>query len=142
MNEIIKEFKGDYFFLSNFYIAPVIYQGIRFENNEAAFQSAKCPERMREFSSLSPQSAKSLGRKVDLRADWETVKYEVMYEICLAKFSQNPDLFEKLIKTGNAELVEGNSWGDRVWGVCRGVGENHLGKILMKVRGLLKETIC
>ena len=54
MSDVIKEFRGDYFFLSNFYIAPVIYQNIRFENNEAAFQAAKCPERMHEFSSLDP----------------------------------------------------------------------------------------
>lgn len=140
MSDVIKEFRGDYFFLSNFYMAPVIYQNIRFENNEAAFQAAKCPERMHEFSGLDPRSAKSLGHRVDLREDWETVKYDVMYEICLAKFLQNPDLLEKLIQTGSAELVEGNTWGDKVWGVCHGVGENHLGKILMKIRSKLKET--
>ena len=121
-------------------MAPVIYQSIRFENNEAAFQAAKCPERMHGFSSLTPRSAKSLGRRVDLREDWEVVKYDIMYEICLAKFLQNPDLLEKLIQTGSAELIEGNTWGDKVWGVCRGVGENHLGKILMKIRSKLKET--
>lgn len=140
MNDVIREFRGDYFFLSNFYVAPVIYQNIRFENNEAAFQAAKCPARMHEFSSLSPRNAKSLGRRVDLREDWEVVKYDIMYEICLAKFLQNPDLLDKLIQTGCAELVEGNTWGDKVWGVCHGVGENHLGKILMKIRSKLKET--
>lgn len=37
-------------------------------------------------------------------------------------------------KNGDAELIEGNTWGDRIWGVCDGVGENRLGKILMRVR--------
>ena len=39
-----------------------------------------------------------------------------------------------LIKTGNTELIEGNFWGDTFWGICDGVGENNLGKILMRVR--------
>ena len=35
------------------------------------------------------------------------------------------------------ELVEGNTWGDKVWGVCDGVGENNLGKTLMRIRDAL-----
>ena len=88
-----------------------------FENNEAAFQAAKCPERMLDFCNLTPRLAKWLGRKVPLRPDWELVKYDVMYEVCMAKFTQNPDLLSKLLSTGDAELIEGNTWGDRVWGV-------------------------
>ncbi len=139
MSNTIDEFRGKYFFLSNFYAAPVTYQGLRFENNEAAFQAAKCPERISEFCGLTPNAAKRLGRRVPLRSDWEIVKYDVMYEVCMAKFTQNPDLLSKLLATGDAELIEGNTWGDRVWGVdfYRGVGENHLGKILMKVRSEL-----
>lgn len=137
MDNAITIFKGDYFFLSNFYVAPVVYQGIRFENNEAAFQAAKCPERMRDFCGLNPQAAKRLGRRVELRPDWEAVKHDVMYQVCKAKFTQNPDLLNKLLATGDAELVEGNTWGDQVWGVCKGVGENHLGKTLMRIRSEL-----
>lgn len=140
MDKAIKTFRGDNFFLSNFYVAPVFYQGIRFENNEAAFQAAKCPERMRDFCGLSPQAAKRLGRRVELRPDWEAVKYDVMYQICKAKFMQNPDLLRKLMATGEAELVEGNTWGDQVWGVCDGVGENHLGKTLMRIRSELRKS--
>ncbi len=139
MDKATTLFKGDYFFLSNFYVAPVVYQGIRFENNEAAFQAAKCPERMRDFCGLNPQAAKRLGRRVELRPDWEAIKYDVMYQVCKAKFTQNPDLLDKLLSTGDAELVEGNTWGDRVWGVCNGVGENNLGKILMRLRQEFRE---
>lgn len=140
MATAITSFKGKNFFLSNFYSAPVIYNGFRFENNEAAFQAAKCPERTSEFCALTPKGAKHLGRIVKLRPDWESVKYDVMYEVCLAKFSQHSDLRVKLIATGDAELVEGNTWGDRVWGVCGGVGENHLGKILMRIRNELRAS--
>ena len=91
MGASISEFRGEYYFLSNFYSAPVTYNGMCFENNEAAFQAAKCPERMTEFCRLNPSEAKRLGRRVELRGDWEAVKDTVMYEICKAKFSQNPD---------------------------------------------------
>lgn len=127
MGVSISEFRGEYYFLSNFYSAPVTYNGMCFENNEAAFQAAKCPERMTEFCRLNPSEAKRLGRRVKLRGDWEAVKDTVMYEICKAKFSQNPDLADKLVATKDAELIEGNTWGDRIWGVCDGVGENRLG---------------
>lgn len=138
IKDVIASFTGEYYFLSNFFVAPVVYQGVRFENNEAAFQAAKCPERMREFCKLNPQSAKRLGRSVLLRPDWEEIKYDVMYQVCKAKFQQNPDLGQKLLKTGNAELIEGNTWGDRIWGVCKGIGENNLGKTLMRVRDELR----
>jgi predicted NAD-dependent protein-ADP-ribosyltransferase YbiA (DUF1768 family) len=39
--------------------------------------------------------------------------------------------------TGDEELVEGNWWNDTFWGVCNGVGENNLGKLLMKIRAEL-----
>ena len=61
-----------------------------------------------------------------------------MYELCKAKFTQNEDLKEKLLATGNDILEEGNTWGDRVWGTVNGVGENRLGKILMRVREELR----
>ena len=57
-----------------------------------------------------------------------------MYEIVLAKFSQNEYLKRRLLETGNALLIEGNDWGDTYWGVCNGRGKNKLGKILMRVR--------
>ena len=130
----ISEFRGDYYFLSNFFSAPVSVFGRTFLNNEAAFQAAKCPVRMDEFVLLNPSEAKKLGRRVQLRSDWENVKSQVMYDICKAKFSQNDELRKMLLSTGDAELIEGNHWGDRVWGVCDGVGENRLGQILMRIR--------
>ena len=75
-----------------------------------------------------------------MRKDWEQVKDRIMEEIVRAKFSQNEELKEQLLATGDAQLVEGNRWNDRYWGVDirSGVGENHLGKILMKVRSELR----
>lgn len=93
----------------------------------------KCPSRANEFYLLDPSEAKRLGRRVKLREDWEEVKELVMYEICYHKFSQNPDIRKMLLDTGDAELIEGNTWGDKI-----GVGENRLGKILMRIRNELK----
>lgn len=134
----ISGFRGKYFFLSNFYSAPIEYNGLTFLNNEAAFQAMKCPSCAKEFTNLNPSDAKRLGRKVKLRADWEEVKEYIMYHICYQKFKQNKKLREWLINTGSAELIEENTWGDRVWGVCNGVGKNLLGNILMKVREEMK----
>ena len=75
-----------------------------------------------------------------MRSDWEEVKNKVMYEIVLAKFTQNSDLKEKLLATGDEHLEEGNTWGDTIWGTVDGVGENRLGKILMRVRDELNEV--
>ena len=133
---MIDNFHGEYRFLSNFWNAPVTYEGITYLNNEAAFQAAKVLDnKEREtFAGLQANEAKKLGRRVQLRPDWEEVKNQVMYDVCLAKFTQNVDLRAKLLSTGDEELVEGNTWGDTCWGVCRGVGENRLGKILMQIR--------
>jgi ribA/ribD-fused uncharacterized protein len=137
---MINEFRGKNYFLSNFFPIPVIYEGIQYQNNEAAFQSAKVLDKsIREkFSNLDPSSAKRKGRHVQLRRDWEKVKFDVMYDIVKAKFSQNEDLKQKLINTSDQYLEEGNTWGDKIWGTVSGVGQNNLGKILMKVREELK----
>lgn len=138
---MIESFRDDYFFLSNFYPVDIKIDGIVYPNAEAAFQAQKTMdvEERCKFSMLkNPVQAKRLGRKVKLRDDWEEVKVSIMTEIVSQKFLQNPYLLEKLIATGNEELVEGNKWGDRFWGVCKGKGHNNLGKILMKIRDVYK----
>lgn len=135
---MINNFRGKYYFLSNFYEAPVTWNGLTYLNNEAAFQSAKTFSDRECFTNLDPSSAKKLGRRVQLRDDWEDVKNDIMYEICKAKFSQNIELKKKLLATGDKRLEEGNTWGDKIWGTVNGVGENRLGKILMKIREELR----
>ena len=138
----IDSFRGKYYFLSNFFPAEVTYNGLTYQNNEAAFQAQKTysKEERIEFTTLEPRDAKRRGRRVRLRRDWEQVKDRIMEEIVRAKSSQNEELKEQLLATGDAQLVEGNRWNDRYWGVDirSGVGENHLGKILMKVRSELR----
>jgi ribA/ribD-fused uncharacterized protein len=137
---MINSFTGKYFFLSNFYEASVKWKGITYRNNEAAFQSAKVLDKTlrKEFSNLDPSSAKRKGRQVKLRPGWDEIKFDIMYDICYEKFSQNEDLKIKLLDTGEEHLEEGNNWGDKIWGTVKGKGQNLLGKILMEVREELK----
>lgn len=140
MTNRINEFRGKYYFLSNFFEIPVTYEGIIYRNNEAAFQAAKVTDvAIREkFSELDPSSAKRKGRHVQLRHGWDQIKFNIMYEIVKAKFEQNIELKEKLLSTGDSYLEEGNTWGDRIWGTVSGKGQNNLGKILMRVREELR----
>lgn len=135
----IKEFRDDYYFLSNFHICIVQYENIFYHNAEAAFQSAKLLNKKDryQFTFLAPCEAKALGRQVLLRKDWEKIKYKVMYDIVKDKFTRNIKLKYKLIDTNNAQLIEGNTWGDTYWGVYKGKGLNMLGNILMGVRAEL-----
>lgn len=138
---MINLFRDEYFFLSNFYPVEIKLDGIVYPNAETVFQAQKTldVEERRKFSMLkNPVQAKRLGREVKLRDDWEEVKLDIMTEIVSQKFLQHPHLIEMLLQTGDEELVEGNKWGDRFWGVCKGKGENHLGKILMKIRDAYK----
>ena len=137
---MIAVFDGEYAFLSNFYERKIEYKGITYGSSEAAFQAQKTikPEERERFIGLTPMQSKRLGRKITLRLDWEEVKTQIMYEIVREKFLQHPDLAAMLVATKDEELVEGNYWRDTVWGVCDGVGENRLGKILMKVREELR----
>ena len=139
MREVIAAFRGDNYFLSNFSRSKIEFDGKIFYSAEAAFQGQKCPSETWKFCSMSPQQAKKAGRKIQLRIDWEEVKDRLMLQIVRAKFTQNATLKKKLLATGDAELIEGNTWGDQYWGVCNGKGENKLGKILMQVRDELKE---
>lgn len=135
--KVIDSFTDDYNFLSNFYPCRIEAYGYCFNSVEAAFQAAKCLSRAEEFTTLSAASAKRLGKKVELRPDWEKVKLDIMSDLLYKKF-KNPELRGKLLATKDAILIEGNHWHDTYWGVCRGKGANHLGKQLMEIRELAR----
>ena len=141
---MIKEFKNQYFFLSNFYECPIYYNKLVFCNAEAAFQAQKVIDEKEQykFINLNASQARKLGKTIVLRKDWEEVKDNIMYEIVKRKFTVNKELKQKLIDTKDEELVEGNWWHDTYWGVDSktGIGKNKLGKILMKVREEVKSS--
>lgn len=139
MTKSINSFTGDNKFLSNFYPCKVELDDVEYPSVEHAYQAAKTldtAERKQFHKSPLPTAAqaKKLGRKLSMRPDWEGVKLGVMEKLLVQKFA-HPELLELLKETGDAELVEGNYWGDDFWGVDKKKGgKNHLGKLLMKIR--------
>ena len=137
----IDSFRGAYYFLSNFYLIKILYGGIEFPSTENAYQAMKSfdTDYRIKCSICGPGVSKRLGKTVELREDWEDANIIIMYDLLKQKF-QNPDLQKKLLSTGRLELIEGNNWHDNFWGDCHCdkckniVGQNRLGKLLMKVR--------
>lgn len=141
MNAIL-EFQGEYRWLSNFWPAPVSHDGIRYASVEHGFAASKTLDFAKrwEISQVdSPGQAKRMGRLLVLRPDWDTAKFLIMRELLVQKFVRYPDLRKKLLATNPMQLIEGNSWNDTCWGVCKGKGDNNLGKLLMAIRKELSE---
>lgn len=135
--DTVTAFRGEYAFLSNFHRSPMMYDGYLTETAEHAFQAAKSinPIHRQAISdATTPAMAKRLGRSVTLRPNWEEVKLGIMLDIVRTKFASNPGLALMLDNTEDMYLEEGNTWGDTYWGTVRGMGDNHLGHILMRVR--------
>jgi ribA/ribD-fused uncharacterized protein len=97
------------------------------------FIDPKIREKIR--NAPTPSSAKKLAKKFRRREDWFEISLQVMERALRVKFNI-PELREKLISTGEMYLQEGNKWDDTFWGVDlnTGKGENHLGRLLMKIR--------
>lgn len=115
-------------------------------NAESAFQAQKCAtEGFKEsFCGIQGSVAKYRGKRVRLdKVWWEENKYAIMLDIVYEKFHQNKALASKLLSTGDAMLIEGNTWKNKTWGVYVNkhgvtVGRNALGNILMYVRDLIR----
>jgi ribA/ribD-fused uncharacterized protein len=141
MKNIIREFRGEYKFLSNFWYSKVYLDGKEYSTVEHAYQASKTldeNERKMIRQLASPAEAKKIGLKVILREDWDIIKLIIMEDLIFQKFNNNIKLKRKLLNTKDAVIEEGNYWGDTYWGICNNEGENHLGKILMRVRDKLK----
>jgi ribA/ribD-fused uncharacterized protein len=137
---MIDDFRGEYRWLSNFDHNAFELDGRRWTSNEHYYQANKAlTEIDYEFiaDALTPGEAKRRGREIQLDPAWPVIRDEVMWRGLYAKFTQNPNLMEKLLATGNAILIEGNTWHDTYWGVCNGKGKNKLGRMLMILRDLL-----
>lgn len=145
--DVIDQFRDEYYFLSNFYLADFKdITGTIWPSVEHYFQAMKTEnnidrEKVRQAS--APGKAKKMGRSLELRPNWNSIKLDVMKSGILYKFRQNPEIRQKLIDTGESILIEGNHWHDNIWGncfcdKCKNIrGQNYLGKLLMGVRNRL-----
>lgn len=133
---MIVTFTGSNRFLSNFYPSPITVRGLQCATVEHAYQMMKFVDPAHQaLIVLQPTAAaaKREARKLPLRPDWVRNRLQVMGVLLRKKFLI-PKLRQSLIATGTVQLIEGNYWNDTYWGVCRGVGSNYLGKLLMAVR--------
>lgn len=135
-------FRGEYFFLSNFYPCKIELQMPDgrlhlFLNAESAFQAHKSSDSsvIAKFEQMTGAQAKKAGRKIKVAdiAKWDSERISVMQKVIREKFKQNPELMRKL-RDIKGVIYEDNTWNDVFWGVCNGKGENHLGEILMDIR--------
>jgi ribA/ribD-fused uncharacterized protein len=144
----IDEFRGRWFFLSNFYPCEIEHRGIKYPTVEHYYVAMKIKGPInykgvqltegdaREYVSRlpTPAAAKQFGRSIEIREEWESIKLIAMEWGLRVKFAPSTPLADMLIQTGDEELVEGNNWGDKFWGRVNGDGENQLGRLLMKIR--------
>ena len=133
----ITSFSGEYDFLSNMFICLLVdMDGAEYRSSEHYYQSHKTLDNRERYliqTISTPMHSRTLGRRCELRPDWNDVKNQVMETALRLKFN-NEYLRNKLIETYPHDLVEGNYWGDTYWGVYNGKGKNELGQLLMKIR--------
>lgn len=138
----ITYFRGHHRWLSNFHPCKIRIRGHEFDSVEHAYQALKFDEsKWSNFKGITAKEAKHLGYKIfpGLPEEWHQMKVVLMGALLEQKFALGSELALALLATGDAELIEGNNWGDTFWGVCDGVGENQLGKLLMARRAQLQQ---
>lgn len=144
----IKGFFEEFRFLSNFHLCevPVWEEGnilLVYPSSEHAYMAQKtdCMDTKRLFTSpdMSPKQARQMGQQIELKSNWEQLKWDAMLKVNTSKYTHNPELASALLSTGTKYLEETNWWFDTYWGVCEGVGENNLGKVLMTIRDALSQ---
>lgn len=137
MLQPINYFRGPWTKLGNYSSCVIFYAGHAYQSVEHAYQAQKSLDpaiRKQIRDCPTPATAKKLARSVTLREDWDNVKIDIMQDLLREKFSQEPER-TILMRTGDAQLVEGNWWNDTFWGQCPiGNGQNWLGRLLMEVR--------
>jgi ribA/ribD-fused uncharacterized protein len=121
-----------------------MYREMLYPTAEHAYQAAKAADpgiKVRIKNCPTPAAAKDFFEINAISPDpgWTTEKkLAIMEELLMIKFGgKEPLLTGALLATGDAALIEGNTWNDTFWGVCNGSGENHLGKLLVKIREAL-----
>ena len=144
-----------YGWLGNMSPSPIVFDDVRWNTLEALFQALRFDDldiRENIRSQASPMSAKMIAKANKDKYIIEPMSEEDInnMRLCLElKFSQNIELKEKLLRTGDHYLYEdiGSRRGKRheFWGAYKNknnewVGTNMMGKLLMELRMKLKNS--
>ena len=141
MNDVIGFYPREFYCLDNFSSFKVEWDGYLYASLEEAYQTAKflksapeIAEKIKKSHSAHEAQKIAFANKDKVRSDWQEVKLTIMEELLRKKLQQNPYVKQKLLQTKDYIIVEDspkdNFWG---WGKDR-TGENHLGKLWMKLR--------
>lgn len=140
--------------LSNFYPASFEIDDVKYSSSEQYYQ-ANCAKSSGNFNlynkimkTTNPYKIKSLGRGIKDSAVTRWDRKDVMFKGINAKFSQNPQLAEALLRTGESTIGEANR-NDSFWGIGKSIndptaftakwnGQNRCGVILMGIREALR----
>jgi ribA/ribD-fused uncharacterized protein len=123
---------------STFTMHRVFIDNINYPTSEAAIQAAKNPYNkdyvQKQQHARTPLISKNLGRKTEIREDWDKICDKIIYKITKCKFDQHNDIKENLLNTGLRPIIQ-HSKGDSYWGDGGdGTGQNRMGKILSVLR--------
>jgi ribA/ribD-fused uncharacterized protein len=142
--KFIGSFRGDKFFLSNFYGSPIVVKGKMYLTSEHFYQASSA-EKEEDAEKIrlckTPGETKKIVKNIKKRKDWDSIKLKIMNIALTYKFFQNIEIARKLYDTKNEEIIEYNNWGDKFWGkdIETKEGKNNLGILLMDVRKRIKK---
>ncbi|MBQ3474716.1 MAG: NADAR family protein [Bacilli bacterium] len=137
-----KEF-GELGYLATYSNHGFYKDGIFYKTSEHYYQSKKFDDPdvvNRIINAKTPKEASIIGRDRNnkKRENWKEIKKDVMFEAVLYKFLNNEEIKDKLLKTGNEEIIE-ETTKESYWGCGPNHdGENNYGKILCKVRDYIR----
>ena len=139
--DMITEFRGEHWFLSNMSSSRQKVGGLQFSSAEAAFQACKVENILdrAKFMYMDGWEARKAGRKITLRPHWNEMRLDMMELVIRSKFMGSKQLAQELVKTRGQYIKHENTWNDTYWGTVNGMGENNLGLILMSIRNELCE---
>ena len=128
---------------------PITVNGIHFYSSEALYQACRFPHlpevQEKIISQKSPMSAKMVSKpfRKDSRADWESIRIEVMTWCLKVKLAQNFISFGQLLESTFDKSIVEDSSKDDFWGAITDKenpvflkGVNALGRLLMQLRQL------
>lgn len=149
-------FAGEWAFLSNMYPCNVVYENTKFTSSEQCFQFCRArtnnelAKAQRIIVTNDPFICKQIGGSCDDNDKWIKSREQVLTDINKLKFTQNPELLDLLLDTGDSILQEATTGPD--WGISAsirskaarentGQGENLFGKILMQLRSEFSDQL-
>lgn len=143
---------------SQWYSSPFVIDGVKYNCAEQYMMAEKArvfkdkESERKIMKTKMPGEQKALGRKVkNFNVDkWNNVAKDIVYRASMAKFTQDEELKQILLDTGDRTLVEASPY-DKIWGIglhetdpyclnrATWKGKNWLGEVLTQVKNDIRK---